>query len=280
MKSYAKINIGLNILNKREDGYHNLETIFAPVDISDEILINDESRHIEIVTKSKHIPSDDRNICYKSAKKLLDFAGIRKGVIIEIRKKIPVGAGLGGGSSNAAAVLNELIKYFDIKISKEDLSRIALDLGSDVPYFLGEGLAYALGRGEILDYFDIEIPYWILSIFPSVSVSTKWAYEAYKEKDNPILLNLKEYLVENIQKPEKLRSGLINDFEEIVFKRYAGLMNIKNELYEKGAVYASLSGSGSSLYGFFDSFENIENAFNLFISRYKTFITNPGFKIQ
>ena len=280
MKSFAKINIGLNILNKREDGYHNLETIFAPIDISDEIHIHDESRNIEIMTKSKHIPANEHNICYKAAKKIMDYAGIKSGIIIEIDKNIPVGAGLGGGSSDAAMVLKELIKYFDIKIPGEDLLKIGLELGSDVPYFLGNGIAYAKGRGEILEYFDIEIPYWVLLIYPSLSISTKWAYSAFKEKDNPILHNFKNILIENIGEPEKLKSEMSNDFEEIVFNKYAGLLNIKYELYEKGAVYASLSGSGSSLYGFFNNYDNVERAHNLFSSRYKIFITDPGFRIK
>jgi 4-diphosphocytidyl-2-C-methyl-D-erythritol kinase len=279
MKSYAKINVGLNILNKRDDGFHNIETVFVPINLSDNIFINEAKEEILIESKNNFIPKDEKNICYKAAKLLKDCTGLDSGIIIEIEKRIPIGAGLGGGSSNGAITLKEIIQHFKLNISENEVLSIALKLGSDVPYFLKPGIAYAKGRGEILDYFDLSIPYWILTVFPSLSISTKWAYENFTEKDQPEEYDYKNILQENINRPEYLKKYISNDFEKTVFIKYPGLINIKNLFYEKGAVYASLSGSGSSLYGFFDNKISANRALEILSSRHKVFITEPEFKV-
>jgi 4-diphosphocytidyl-2-C-methyl-D-erythritol kinase len=280
MRSYAKINLGLNILNKREDGFHNLETLFVPIDLYDTLEVSQTFSGIQIETKNDKIPKDESNICYKAAKLLQEFFNNNFGVSIEINKKIPVGAGLGGGSSNGALVLKEIVKNFGLDISEKDLSSIGLKLGSDVPYFLKDGIAYAKGRGEILEYFDVSIPYWILVVYPNLSISTKWAYENLKEKENPVEFDYKKLLLENLDKPDILKKTIKNDFENNVFVRFPGLINIKNLLNEKDAVYSSLSGSGSCLYGFFDSKKNVDRAFDSLSTKFKVFITEPDFKIN
>jgi 4-diphosphocytidyl-2-C-methyl-D-erythritol kinase len=280
MKSYAKVNIGLNILNKRNDGYHNIETIFIPIDLYDEITIEDGFNDIIIETNNPAVPTDERNTCHKAVKLLENYAKTKFQLTIGIEKKIPIGAGLGGGSSNAAKVLDEIVKLKTININKEDLLNIALKVGSDVPYFLNAGVASAKGRGEILVYLDITIPYWIVIVYPSLSISTKWAYDNIGEKKDPKEKNFKDILLNNINKPDKLKELLTNDFEPIVFKRYPGLISIKNVLYEKGAVYASLSGSGSSLFGLYDSKAAADRAYNAFANKFKVFITEPDFEIN
>jgi len=276
MKCYAKINIGLNILDKRQDGYHNIETIFAPVDIYDEIEFED-SDEILMESNIDWLPLDEKNICFKAAKILHEKYAPGKGIKIILTKKSPIGAGLGGGSSDGAAVLKELNVRWNLKLSHIELSEIALSLGSDVPYFLKNGVAYAKGRGELLSYLDLALPYYIVVVYPNLSVSTKWAYEKYEEKTDIIESGYDKLLPMAINNTLLFREKFKNDFEEIVFKRYAGLISIKNVLYEKGAVYASLSGSGSSLYGLFTNEKDAERAYDAFISRFKTFITNPDF---
>ena len=200
-----------------------------------------------------------------------------EGVHIKLIKKIPIGAGLGGGSSDAAIALNELNRMWKLNLSYDELFTIALSLGSDVPYFLKEGSAYALGRGEELTYIDVKLPYYIVVVYPNLSISTKWAYEKYREKDETKLVEYNRFLQLAIEEPSLFREKFKNDFEEIVFKRYAGLISIKNVLYEKNALFASLSGSGSSLFGFYLYEKDALRAYDAFSSRFKTFISYPDF---
>lgn len=274
MKAFGKINIGLNILDKRDDGYHNIETIFLPVDICDSIEFFD-SDEITIETNLEYLPTDKNNICYKAANILKEKYAVDEAVYIKLIKKIPVGAGLGGGSSDAALVLNELNKRWKLNLSYNELFEIAFSLGSDVPYFLKEGIAYALGRGEQLTYIDLNFPYYVVIVYPNLSVSTKWAYEKYTVKEKGKLIEYNKIIQSAIEEPSIFREKFINDFESIVFKRYAGLISIKNVLYEKNALFASLSGSGSSLFGFYMYEKDAIRAYDAFSSRFKTFISCP-----
>jgi 4-diphosphocytidyl-2-C-methyl-D-erythritol kinase len=276
MKSFAKINIGLNILDRRSDGYHNIETIFAPINVYDEIEFS-EYDEILIETNLDWLPVDEKNICFKAAKTLRDIYAPGKGVRIKLTKKIPVGAGLGGGSSDGASVLRELNSLWNLNLSYSELCDIALSLGSDVPYFLKNGVAYAKGRGELLTYLDLNLSYYIVIVYPNLSVSTKWAYEKYIEKENIIESEYDKLITAALKDTKLFRDKFKNDFEEIVFKKYAGLISIKNVLYEKGAVYASLSGSGSSLFGLYTEEKDANRAYDTFISRFKTFLSNPNF---
>jgi 4-diphosphocytidyl-2-C-methyl-D-erythritol kinase len=276
MKSFAKINLGLNILDKRNDGYHNIETVFAPISIHDEIEFFEDSE-INVESNLEWLPTDEKNICFKAAKKLRDAFAPGKGVKIKITKNIPVGAGLGGGSSDGAATLNALNSLWALNLPNSVLCDIALGIGSDIPYFLKQGVAYALGRGEVLTYLDIQLPYYIVVVYPNLSVSTKWAYEKYQEKIIIVKSGYDKLLTAAMNDKTLFRENFRNDFEEIVFKRYAGLISIKNVLYEKGAFFASLSGSGSSLFGLYETKPDAERAYNAFTSRFKTFISEPDF---
>jgi len=276
MKAYAKINVGLNILDKRDDGYHNIETIFVPVNIYDDLEFFDSDK-ISVETNWKYLPEDEHNLCYKAAKILQEKYAPDKAIHIKVTKKIPVGAGLGGGSSDAAVVLNELNKMWELNLSYDELFKIALSLGSDVPYFLKQGIAYALGRGEELTYIDLKLPYHVIVVYPNVSISTKWAYETYQEKEHSKLVEYNKFLQSAIHEPDLFREKFINDFEIIVFTKYAGLISIKNVLYEKGALFASLSGTGSTLFGFYLHEKTALRAYDAFSSRFKTFISYPYF---
>lgn len=259
LKSYAKINIGLRILGKRNDGYHNIETIFYPVKLNDEIVfeINKTSQNYNsVILKSNksYIPLTKDNLCYKAVEDFFKSFRITDcfKINLEIRKNIPVGGGLAGGSSNAASILKFLIKFFNIDIQKnrEKILDLALSIGSDVPFFLTLKPCYAEGRGEKLVMLpDFKIDYYILIVNPNLHVSTKWAFEKLNltpsDIKKPVLIEVRNFEIE--------KSNLFtNDFEEVVFKKYNLLSEIKDKLKEMGAVYASMSGSGATMYGFFD----------------------------
>lgn len=259
LKAFAKINLGLKIINKREDGFHNLETIFYPVKLFDEIFINvtpskRDTNSVLIKTNNKVIPTDRTNICFKIVESFFRVFGIKEFFVlnIELKKNIPVGGGLGGGSSNAAAVLKYLIKYFNVNVSdfKKEILNIAVSIGCDIPFFLILKPCFAQGRGEIitkLDKFELS-EYRILLVNPNLHVSTKWAFENLNYKVGDVYESkLKEVKIFD----SKSVSLLENDFEKIVFKKYSELEKIKKELIYNGAIYSSMSGSGATMYGLF-----------------------------
>ena len=280
----AKINIGLKIINKREDGFHNIETIFYPVRLFDELSfrINPNSRNtnsVVIRTNNKIIPTDRNNICFKLIEIFFRTFNIREfySIDIYIEKKIPVGGGLGGGSSNAASILKYLLKYFKINIedNRNEIIQIALSVGSDVPFFLISKPCFARSRGEViskLNKFNLN-DYRILLVNPNLHVSTKWAFESLGFQPGQFnvseLKNVKEF---GLQNPDIFK----NDFEDVVFKKYSELEIIKNELKDMGADYSSMSGSGATMYGLFkiDNKDNIQKAYNHFLSKnYFVFIS-------
>ncbi|MDI6802721.1 MAG: 4-(cytidine 5'-diphospho)-2-C-methyl-D-erythritol kinase [Bacteroidota bacterium] len=277
IKAFAKINLGLRILRKREDGYHDIETVFHRINLFDELEFS-ASDIISMDCDNPEIPVDENNLCLRAAGLLKLKYDINKGVHISLQKNIPVGAGLGGGSSDAAAVLVHLPKFWGLEISISNLMDIALSLGSDVPYFVKDGTAYATGRGEKLEYIKLDIPYWIILVNPQIHVSTAWAYKNVNINPKKETTNLKNDLIGNIKYPEKLRDLITNDFEEVVFKHYEQIKNIKTHLKELGAAFALMSGSGASGYGFFKTKPDMNEASQKFGSKHKIFITEPFFK--
>ncbi len=259
-KSPAKINIGLRVLSKRADGYHNIETIFYPVKIYDEIRIVIEKTEekstgciVNVKTKPDTSLSGKNNICYKAVELFLDTFKIKNNykIDISIQKKIPAGAGLGGGSSDAASTLNILSKFFN-KTNKAKLKNVALELGSDVPFFLSGKPSYAELRGEKLTSLpDFKIRYKILIVNPGIHVSTKEAYGGLKMTRN------KPQIRQTLNKFKKFKISdsdkFLNDFERVVFKKYPQIKDIKDKMYEFDAVFSLMSGSGSTVYGFFDT---------------------------
>ena len=282
-QAYSKINIGLRILRKRADGYHDIETVFARILPCDEIILK-QSDILTLVCAKPELATDENNLCIKAAELLQQQFDVSKGAHITLKKQIPVGAGLGGGSSNAAATLLGLVQLWNLKISAETLSTLSLELGSDVPYFLHHGMAHATGRGEMLDYFDLEIPYWIVLVYPNIHVSTVWAYReidvtasSTKETAKSHQSSFKDLVIKNIHHPEQLRMTIVNDFESVVMKAYPLIAQIKKGLYDNGAVFAQMSGSGSSVYGFFETEEGAASVLRQFEKRYAVFLTPPNF---
>ncbi|MBI1803058.1 MAG: 4-(cytidine 5'-diphospho)-2-C-methyl-D-erythritol kinase [Ignavibacteriae bacterium] len=285
LKAYAKINLGLRILRKREDGYHDIETIFHRVNIFDEIALS-PSNTISMECSDASIPTDERNLCIKTARLLEHESRAIRGVQIILKKDIPVGAGLGGGSSDAAAVLLGLNKLWQLNLSHEMLRSLALTLGADVPYFLRSGSAFATGRGEILEYFSLDVPYWIVLVCPNIHVSTAWAYQnthiTYRTPVvsgvEPLHISLKEIVLNHITYPKKLQTHLHNDFEPLVFATHKSVSHVKDTLIADGAVFAQMSGSGSSVYGFFTSEQQARAVMNEFGRRCRVFLTPPNFR--
>jgi 4-diphosphocytidyl-2-C-methyl-D-erythritol kinase len=277
-RAYAKINLGLRILNKRPDNYHNIETVFHRIDLYDELTFSASST-VSIASSSPDAPSDETNICSKAAQMLKDVLGFDGGVHIAIRKNIPVGAGLGGGSSDAATVLRELPRFWGKTLDARTVQKIALELGSDVPYFLQPGTAYATGRGNVLDFFFLEMPYTILVCYPHIHVSTAWAYQNVRPK-NRSEGNLKQILISTLGAPQKLVAMVKNDFETTVVHTYPAIGDVKEDMLRGGAVFALLSGSGSSVFGLFKNPGAAGNvAENLRSRGYATYITPAHFTL-
>lgn len=275
--AYAKINLGLLVLNKRPDGYHNIATVFHRIDLFDRITLAPSER-ISVESTSPDAPSDESNICHKAARLLCERLNVREGVAITIEKRIPVGAGLGGGSSDAAAVLRHLPAFWGRSADAPMLRELALELGSDVPYFLGEGSALAKGRGEILEYFALDLPFTVLLCNPNIHVATGWAYGQIHHAGPRENVDLQDALLQGISHPQALRDKLVNDFEPAVFRAYPQIWKLKEDMTAGGAVYASMSGSGSSVYGLFSDGRKAEELDGRLRAKgYRTFLTAPHF---
>lgn len=272
----AKVNFGLQITGKRKDGFHNLETIFYPLKLKDKIQIrikglkNKQKSRISVKSSALKNVKEKDNLCYKAAELFLKEFNITFPVLIKInvRKNIPIGAGLGGGSSDAAAVLIALKKYFRIKGKENLLKSIALKLGSDVPFFLHNKPAYAAGRGENLKPLDkFKVRKNILIVNPGIHISTLWAFRELE------INGIKKRIMSKVTlySPTDKRI-MINDFERIVFKKYPIIEKIKFDMYSLGAEYSIMSGSGSTVLGVFSD-KNIEPAERYFRKKkYKVFV--------
>ncbi len=261
----AKINIGLKVLDKREDGFHNIETLFFPVGKSD-ILEIVESPALKMVQSGIEIPGDMdpmENICVKAYNLIRRDYNIPP-VELHLHKQIPVGAGLGGGSSDSVATLRALDSLFNLNIPFEKLLDYAASLGSDCPFFLYNRPMVGEGRGEILSPVDspildtLEDRYEIRLIHPPHFVSTAQAYGGIITREKRRALGMEEPADRNIplkellQMPvEEWREHIVNDFEETVFNKIPQLRQYKEQLYEDGAIYAAMSGSGSTMFGIF-----------------------------
>ncbi|MBU4486237.1 MAG: 4-(cytidine 5'-diphospho)-2-C-methyl-D-erythritol kinase [Candidatus Delongbacteria bacterium] len=270
-KANCKLNLHLRVTGKLPDGYHSLETIFQEIPFYDEIDISiPEEDKIEFSSTGIKIPDGDNNICVKAAEILKDKYSIRKGCKIILQKNVPIGAGLGGGSSDAAATLKALNELWSIGSGDDDLEKIALKLGADVPFFIKGGCACAEGKGEVLRPIEPLLKNGsILLIYPHIHISTPDAYR----KLNLNLTNLSN----NIIFAEVLKSGVslsdfhkrfVNDFEDVVFKEYPEIGKIKELLLNEGADLAAMSGSGSTVFGFFTSEDKLRNSMSLINKNY------------
>ena len=248
----CKINIGLNILAKRTDGYHDLQTFFYPIGIKDAVEIIRSEHQIKDVKFSSsgiqvHGKADD-NLCIKAYHLIKkDFPELPS-VTLHLHKVIPMGAGLGGGSADAAFILKLINTKFELQLTKEQLLAYALQLGSDCPFFIINKPCFATGRGEIFEPLEIDLSaYKIFILNPGIHISTALAF-------TNILVGENNSDLKNLIKspPKEWRDHIINDFEKPVFAAYPEIAAIKETLYAYGAIYASMSGSGSTVYGIFE----------------------------
>ena len=281
VKSFAKINLGLLITSRRSDGYHTLETVFAPINWYDSIEFS-ESDVISMSCSNLDLPVDDNNLCIKAAKSLQQFAGCLKGVAMKLEKQVPFGAGLGGGSSDAATVLRVLNELWQINASSGELHSLAVKLGADVPYFLEmKGLAYARGIGDDLDDLGFTLPYYIVTVFPEEHIPTVWAYKNFYRRFERPVPDLKKLVSELCLSGKK--DGLPafeNDFEPAVFDHFPAVRTLKSALLESGSLFASLSGSGSAVFGLFEKEDDALNAMTTLPATYRKSLTPPGFSME
>jgi len=261
-KTPAKINLGLHIHKKRDDGFHELETLLQMVAWFDEVELEETQENIELFCDTPDIPIDETNLVVKAARLLQNrFPGKCGGAKIKLKKNIPSGAGLGGGSGNAAGVLLALNLLWNLKIPRDDLISMASGLGSDVPFFLMSPCAIGTGKGEILQPVENPISFYILMIYPGFPIATPWVYSNLKLKLTKAKNNIS--ILENfILRSEfaQLGAALYNDLEPVVFKRYPETLGVKDELLNSGAGGALLSGSGSTVFGIFDNPEIAKKA--------------------
>jgi 4-diphosphocytidyl-2-C-methyl-D-erythritol kinase len=253
-KTPAKINLGLHIHGKREDGFHELETIFQMVSLYDDVELELLSSGIKLECDTPGVPTDDTNLVCKAALLLRQSYQVEgKGVSIRLKKNIPFGAGLGGGSGNAAGVLMGLNRLWDLNIEREELLALAAELGSDVPFFLTSPCALGMGRGEQLKVLKPCAKFQVLLVFPGFPVATSWVYQNLKlkltKRENNISILRKNLSLSDIT---SLGSRLYNDLEPVVIQRFPEVQVVKDELEAWGALGVLLSGSGSTVFGIFD----------------------------
>ena len=243
----CKINLGLSILAKRADGYHELETVFYPIAVSDALEIL-PAANLTMNHSGITVPGDPaQNLCLKAYHLLKKDFPTLPAVQMHLHKNIPMGAGLGGGSSDGTAALMILNQQFTLGLNDQQLIAYASQLGSDCPFFVYNKACHATGRGEVLTPIQLDLSnYQFLLVHPGVHIATAWAFQQL----NPHIKS--ESIQAIIEKPiTDWKNYLINDFEAPVFKAEPTLSVIKDQLYQLGAIYASMSGSGSSLFGIF-----------------------------
>ena len=253
LKSPAKINLFLRILDKRKDGYHNLENLMQTINFCDEIEIAQKSVNDENIIfecNEKNVPFGKENIAVRAVMKYREITGIKNKVFLKLKKRIPVGGGLGGGSSNAGTVLLGLNILNNNSLSIKKLTRVAIELGSDVPFFLHGGLALCTGKGEVVTPMKSMELFHIVLVNPGFSISTKTAYENFEKKQlTRVNESAKVLKCGSITYFKELIPVLHNDLEESVITQYPLLREIKDYLEKCGCEKAMVTGSGSSIYG-------------------------------
>ena len=274
-KAYAKINISLDIVGKREDNYHLLRMIMQNIDVYDEISITKIKSGIILKCNKGFVPTDERNLAYKAAKLFIDTYDIKEGVFINIKKNIPVSAGLAGGSTDCAAVLKMLNRMFRINASEKELMDLGVKLGADVPYCIAGGTALCEGIGEKITKLKPFKNHILVLVKPPFGVSTKDVYKAFeldKVRIHPRTEKLIEKMAENDL--EFVSYNMKNLLENVTLRNHREIIEIKNLMLKYGAIGSMMSGSGPSVFAFFDEMLKAQTCYDEMKKKYKdTFIT-------
>lgn len=255
----AKLNLGLHVVRRRADGYHDLRTVFVRIPWADSVAV-EPAEELVLTCTDGRLPVDERNLVVRAAQALRKVTGTTHGARIHLEKQIPTGAGLGGGSSDAATTLRLLNELWELSLADDELAVIGADLGSDVPFFFGPPAAVGEGRGEILrplldaDGDPYVVPYHLCVVVPQVAVSTKEAYALVTPREDRGLDSGPQLLEEVVLSNDldRWRRELVNDFEPAVFARYPEIASVKQMLIDAGAGFAAMSGSGSAVFGVFE----------------------------
>lgn len=269
IKAYAKINISLDVVGKREDEYHILKMIMQNIELYDLLTIRKSNYGINIKCNKNYIPTDERNLAYKAAKLFIDTYKINGGIDLIINKNIPVSAGLAGGSTDAAAVLVAMNKLYDINVEENEICELGLKIGADVPFCIKGGTVLCEGIGEKLTPIKSFPGHILILVKPKFGVSTKEVYEAldinkiYKHPNTEKLIKAIEnndllYVSENMR----------NTLENVTLKKHVILKKIKEKMIVSGALGSMMSGSGPSVFGFFDDILKAQKCYDYFKSKY------------
>lgn len=257
LESPAKVNLRLEILKKRKDGYHELRTIFQKIDLHDTLHFSlEKEKRISIVADHPNLPKGKGNLVDQAVRSILKRSDYQGGVCIHIEKRIPIGAGLGGGSSNVATALKALNQLLELNLSKRELMDIGVKIGADVPFFFMDRAAIGYGIGERLKKFILP-DLWFILIYPNFEVSTRWAYQNFILTKRQYHFNLHKF----IRTPEGISRLLWNDLEEVVLKEYPQIDAMKKILYSAGALGALMTGSGPTVFGIFQEDKSSLEAF-------------------
>ena len=272
VKSFAKVNIGLQVRSKRNDQYHNIQTIFQEINLYDSLKVTKINKGIDFKSNVSWLKNDDSNLCVKAYKRM---SSIRKigGIRIDLIKRIPVYAGLGGGSSNAAMVLSCINKLYNLRLSSRYLESIGSRLGADVPFFINGGVQLGEGIGDQLTPIKHKFNQKFLIVLPNIRIDTSWAYSEIKTilDKTKNFVNLKDCL----KKKEISFENFDNDFEKIIIPAYPEIGNLISIIRENKARLSSLSGTGSTVFGIFDDEATAKVAESAIPKRHKTLIVDP-----
>lgn len=264
LKALAKINLGLDVVRRREDGYHEVRMIMQTIHLYDKLEIaKTKESGISIKSNLSYVPTNENNLVYKAGKLLMDEFGITEGVSVDLNKRIPVAAGMAGGSTDAAAMLYGMNRIFELGLSQKELMERGVKIGADVPYCLMRGTALAEGIGEKLTQLPPMVKCPILIAKPQISVSTKFVYENLKLNEQTIHPDIDQLVADIKNKDLQAIAGHMgNVLETVTIPAYPIIADIKNQMLKDGAINSMMSGSGPTVFGLFDDEETAKRAYN------------------
>lgn len=264
LKALAKINLGLDVVRRREDGYHEVRMIMQTIHLYDKLDIRKTKESgIAITSNLSYVPTNENNLVYKAGKLLMDEFDIQEGVSVHLQKRIPVAAGMAGGSSDAAAMLYGMNQIFDLGLSRRELMERGVKIGADVPYCLMRGTALAEGIGEKLTSLPPMVKCPVLIAKPAISVSTKFVYENLKLNEETIHPDINQLITDIKNKDLHAIAGHMgNVLETVTIPEYPVIAKIKEQMMKSGAVNAMMSGSGPTVFGLFEDEETARKAYD------------------